>query len=146
MEKQKLIVDVSDYSISPGPRYCNQGDDSGEDFYHKILNAKFAQAFKAHKVLVLNLDGPDGYASSFLDEAIGNLVYDFGKKTVMEYMEIISNEEPEWIDMIEEETYNQWEDRRINRNAPCKTSSHPAWNKFNSNTQEIELDVWVKSK
>lgn len=145
MEKQKLIVYISDYSNSPGPRYCNQGDDSGEDFYHKVLNEKFNEAYNANKVLILNLDGPDGYASSFLDEAIGNLVYDFGKKIVIEYMEIISNEEPEWIDMIEEETYIQWENRRINQNKPKKTLKHSAWYKFNYCTNKIESDIWIES-
>ena len=30
---------LSDFSMSPGPRYCKQGPDSGEEFYHKVLYA-----------------------------------------------------------------------------------------------------------
>lgn len=37
---------LSDFSMSPGPRYCKQGPDSGEEFYHKVLNRRFAEAYK----------------------------------------------------------------------------------------------------
>ena len=82
MEEQKDILRIIDYSMSPGPRYCNQGDDSGEDFYHVQLNSAFAKAYSSSKQLLIDLDGPDGYASSFLDEAFGNLIYDFSQELV----------------------------------------------------------------
>jgi len=143
MEKQKVTIIISDYSNSPGPRYCYQGDDSGEDFYHKILNEKFNDAIKKNLEIVINLDGPDGYASSFLDEAFGNLVFDFCLKNVQNHIKIISSEEPEWIDMIEKETYPQWEQRRNSDLPPRKTVEHEAWWRFNKANNSSEKKLWI---
>ena len=144
MEKQKVTIVISDYSKSPGPRYCSQGDDSGEDFYHKILNEKFKDAFEQKIELNVNLDGPDGYASSFLDEAFGNLVFDFGLENVQNRVKIISEEEPEWIEMIEKETYVQWEQRRTSNQKPKKTTEHEAWWRYNFAKKTNEKQVWIK--
>jgi hypothetical protein len=143
MEKQKLIIIIADYSNSPGPRYCYQGDDSGEDFYHEILNKQFKTAIESKLELEINLDGPDGYASSFLDEAFGNLIYDFGLENVQKYIKIISTEEPEWIEMLEKETFVQWEQRRNNNSVPKKTIEHEPWWKYNFTNKSIEKDVWI---
>lgn len=143
MEKQKLIIIIADYSNSPGPRYCYQGDDSGEDFYHKVLNNTFKIALESKKILEINLDGPDGYASSFLDEAFGNLVFDFGLENIKQSIKVISTEEPEWIDMLGNETYLQWEQRRKNNQVPKKTIEHEAWWRYNFTNNSIEKDVWI---
>ncbi|MDR3046878.1 MAG: STAS-like domain-containing protein [Bacteroidales bacterium] len=143
MEKQKFIIVISDYSTSPGPRYCYQGDDSGEDFYHKVLNQKFKEAFEQKSELEVNLDGPDGYASSFLDEAFGNLIFDFGLENVQSRVKIVSNEEPEWIEMIEKETYVQWEQRRAETKIPKKTINHEEWWRYNFATNSIEKRRWI---
>ncbi len=141
MEKQAIKLMVMDYSMSPGPRYCNQGDDSGEDFYHERLNDVFYQAFSTGKMLEVNLDGPDGYASSFLDEAFGNLVYDFGLDVVKGNLSVLSNEEPEWITMLDDETFLEWEERRKKQEAPKKTTNHKAW--YRKNGDQITSSVWI---
>ena len=142
MEKQKKMhFSVIEYSQSPGPRYCAQGDDSGEDFYHSKLNALFAEAYKENSILVITLDGADGYASSFLDEAFGNLVYDFGLDTVKKHLEIISNDEDVWIQMIETETFNEWEKRRINSENARITAEHKAW--FRLVDGELKEANWI---
>lgn len=143
MEKQKITIIITEYSKSPGPRYCYQGDDSGEDFYHKILNERFKDAIERKLELEINLDGPDGYASSFLDEAFGNLVFDFGLENVQSHIRIISIEEPEWIEMIENETYIQWEQRRINNQVPKKTIEHEVWWRYNFANNSNEKKVWI---
>ncbi|MDR1847381.1 MAG: STAS-like domain-containing protein [Bacteroidales bacterium] len=143
MEEQKVSIVIADYSKSPGPRYCRQGDDSGEDFYHKVLNEKFKNAFEQKLELEVNLDGPDGYASSFLDEAFGNLVFDFGLENVQSRIIIVSNEEPEWIEMIEKETYVQWEIRRKDKQNPTKTIDHEAWWRFNFANNSTERQIWI---
>ena len=143
MEEQKIIIVIADYSKSPGPRYCYQGDDSGEDFYHKILNEKFKIAFEQNKKLEVNLDGPDGYASSFLDEAFGNLIFDFGLDNVQNRVKIISDEEPEWIEMIEKETFEQWEHRRKNYQEPKKTIVHGEWWRLNFVNKSSEKKLWI---
>ena len=142
MEEKKIIIVIADYSMSPGPRYCNQGADSGEDFYHEMLNEKFADAFQSDIKLQVNLDGPDGYASSFLDEAFGNLVFDFGLERVNHCVEIVSDEEPEWIDMIEKETYLQWEQRRKEKKSPKKTEDHNEWYRYVNDN--LKKGKWIQ--
>ena len=134
---------LTDFSMSPGPRYCKQGPDSGEDFYHKVLNHKFAEAYKKSVTLVLDLDGTDGYMSSFLDEAIGNLVYDFGEHTVKDYLQIISNEETVWLKLINDEVIPEWAKHRKNNEEPLKTSKkdHPAW--YRLVNDKLEEHIWL---
>lgn len=142
MEKQIIHLRVDDYTMSPGPRYSLQGDDSGEDFYHKILNFQFRKAWEQNCILEVNLDGPDGYASSFLDEAFGNLVYDFGLENVKGTLTIVSDEEPEWIDMLLNETFIEWEERRISTRMPKKTDDHTPWTKLTNG--QFEDQVWIE--
>ncbi|MFR9498211.1 MAG: STAS-like domain-containing protein [Rikenellaceae bacterium] len=105
----RVLTDFSEY---PGPRYIAQGKSSGEMFYYEKLNPSFAESVKSGDKLTVVLDGTAGYASSFLDEAFGNLVYDFTLDVVKKHIGIISNDEPHWIDMISNKTFNEWEDRR----------------------------------
>lgn len=70
----------------PGPRYKDQGEFSGEEFYVTMLNEKFYTCYKENSLLVIYLDGTAGYPSSFLDEAFGELIYDFSKKIVQKHL------------------------------------------------------------
>lgn len=135
-ESNKLIINVKDFSTSPGPRYVKQGLASGEAYYHEVLNANFYKAYTEKLTLIVNLDGVDGYMSSFLDEAFGNLVYDFGIEIVKKVLSIVSSEEPEWIDMIESDTYVEWEKRRKKNENPTITSSHSSWMRLVNNQIE----------
>lgn len=143
--EEKVIKVLSDFSTSPGPRYCRQGPDSGEEFYHRLLNKNFKEVYLQDKLLVLDLDGTDGYMSSFLDEAIGNLVYDFGGEIVKKRLKIISNEEPVWKKLIEEKVIPEWEQHRVNYEEPLKTSrkDHNAWYRLIDG--ELLEDVWIHS-
>ena len=107
-ESNEIIIYVKDFSTSPGPRYVKQGESSGELFYHQVLNPTFLQGYNDNKDVIINLDGVDGYMSSFLDEAFGNLVFDFGINEVQKRLKFISLEEPEWTDMIVNDTYPEW--------------------------------------
>jgi len=100
----------------------------------------FTEAYCDGKILSIVLDGADGYASSFLDEAFGNLVYDFGITIVLDSVEIISNEEPEWIDMIVNDTCHQWQKRRTENKSPRVTALHKAWSRLVDN--KLEKNVW----
>lgn len=145
MEQQnEIMIAVTDFSISPGPRYCNQGEDSGELFYHNVLNPNFAKACEEDYVICVVLDGADGYASSFLDEAFGNLVYDFGEDLVLKHIKIISEEEPEWIKMIHDDTFKQWQKRREECKSPKITMQHPAWVRFDG--ESFKSEVWANLK
>lgn len=122
---EKVILNIAkEFSEYPGPRYMQQGDNSGEEFYVKFLNPKFAECIKTSKQLELNLDSSAGYATSFLDEALGELVYDFSEKVVRDRLIIKSEEEPEWKNFMETETYPQWEKRRLKCEKPKSSESH----------------------
>jgi hypothetical protein len=128
------------YSEFTGLRHCDISDNSGEDFYHKILNQEFKEAFISKEKLIVILDKVDGYASSFLDEAFGNLVYDFTLENVKKYVQIISSQEPHWKEMIENRTYIQWENRRKDAQAPKVTEKHNPWYRLINN--ELKLKIW----
>lgn len=135
---------LTDFSSFPGPRYCKQGKDSGELFYHSILNEKFAAAYKNNEQLCLDLDGTDGYMSSFLDEAIGNLVYDFGEDVVKKTLIVVSNEENVWIQLINNQVLPEWEERRQKGIVPQKTSKTPLKPWYRINEQgDLESKVWI---
>jgi len=92
MTMNKTIY-VKDFSITPGARHILDGDYSGEDFFKRILQPAFL-GLKSGEVLEINLDGTDGYATSFLDEAFGGLARMYGKEKVIPFLNFISVEEP----------------------------------------------------
>lgn len=114
---------VLDFSDRPGPRYKEQGKHSGEEFYIDYLKMWFDEALREGKHLRVVLDGTDGYLSSFLDEAFGRLVYDYGKDTVVSNLIVVSNQEPVWINKLNVKTFPSWALRRIQGNAPRYTHS-----------------------
>lgn len=132
----------NDFSAYPGLRHCNLSDNSGEHFYHEILNKCFNEAYERNDKLTVVLDGTDGYAPSFIDEAFGNLVYDFSADIVKKYLVIISNEEPVWIQSIEKDTIPKWEERRKGNMSPKVTLVHAPWYRFVNNS--IEQKLWEK--
>lgn len=132
-EPHEININVKDFSTSPGPRYVKQGKSSGELFYHQVLNSTFLQGYNEDKDVIINLDGVDGYMSSFLDEAIGNLVFDFGIEEVQKRLKFISFEEPEWIDMIVHDTYSEWNKRRNKKSVPKITQEHSSWKRLENN-------------
>lgn len=121
------IIHVKDFSEYPGLRHCAISDDSGEEFYHKSLNEAFKKAVENNEGLTIDIDHTAGYAPSFLDEAFGNLVFDFGLDEIKKRLHIISEQEPDLKDMIINETYPQWEERRENNDKPKKTAKHKDW-------------------
>ena len=141
MESNKHKLIIAQYSEYPGPRYSNQGDCSGEDFYHKKLNEAFADAFEEDNVLTVNLDGTAGYASSFLDEAFGNLIFDFTAAIVKPKIKIISNQEPDWEEMIINEVFADWEQRRLDNESPKKTEMHGPWFRFIEGS--LKKEKWI---
>lgn len=131
---------MDDFSEFPALRHCNISDESGEKFYHKILNKAFKEAYEKNEKLTIDLDATAGYASSFLDEAFGNLVYDFTLDVVRSKIEIISKQEPHWKDMILNQTFIQWEDRRKKKQQPVVTANHEAWYRLINN--ELKCEIW----
>ncbi len=141
MSTDKKTLIITEYAEYPGPRYCEQGDKSGEDFYHIALNDAFAEVLQDNKKLSVILDGTAGYASSFLDEAFGNLVFDFTLEKVKDNIEIISEEEPDWKEMILNETLPQWEVRRLENDKPTVTRNHEPWYRLHNG--KYVKETWI---
>jgi hypothetical protein len=139
----KFISILDDFTEYPGLRNCSISENSGEQFYHQILNPAFKQAYERKDSLTINLDGTGGYASSFLDEAFGNLVYDFTLNLVKKHIEIVSEEEPHWKKMLEEATFMQWEERRETGKRPIVTVKHPSWYRLIAG--RLESSVWEEA-
>ncbi len=135
----KILTEFTEY---PGLRHCSISEKSGEEFYHEVLNQKFYENLSTSDKLIVNLDDTGGYASSFLDEAFGNLVFDFTLNKVKDKIEIISIQEPHWKEMIFDKTFNEWESRRKKNQNPKVTKLHNPWYRTDGN--EIRLEVWEK--
>ncbi|HEX8350205.1 MAG TPA: STAS-like domain-containing protein [Hymenobacter sp.] len=88
----KLSV-ARDFSPSPGPRYRWEGEESGQKFREEHLEPNFRKAEAEDGLLEVNLDGVDGYGTSFLEEAFGGLARVFGVENVTHRIRIISLEE-----------------------------------------------------
>ncbi len=89
-----LYLKVSEnFSETPGARYYKDGPYSGEEFYDKCLSVFFEKAIQEDKLLIVDLDGTYGFATSFISESFGNLVKNFGKKNVQNRIRIISIED-----------------------------------------------------
>lgn len=135
-------ISVADFAKLPGLRLSSISEKSGEDYYHEVLNGAFAEALKANEKLTVVLDGTRGYPPSFLDEAFGNLVYDFTLDRVLANLEIVSTIEPHWIPYIQSKL-KEWEGRR-KAGKPIRkvTAVHKPWYGFEGD--ELVQKEWTK--
>lgn len=90
---------AKDFSATPGARYKGDGPYSGEEFREKLLEQHFSDPKLNYDVTVV-LDGTEGYATSFLEEAFGGLARKFGKGGCLKRLKFVSNEESSLIDEI----------------------------------------------
>lgn len=65
---------VVDYTDTPGARYHSDGPFPGEEFRDKFLVPAWDRAVARNVALTVDMDGVEGYATSFLEEAFGGLV------------------------------------------------------------------------
>ncbi|MBP7541945.1 STAS-like domain-containing protein [Shewanella sp. S23-S33] len=91
------IIKVSERYPCPGPRYKRLGPASGEEFRDWIVN----ELSKSDE-LAVDLDGTEGYGSSFLEECFGGLIRIGVNPQIVKKIQLISTEEPELIDEINE--------------------------------------------
>lgn len=70
----KFIVVARDFSDTPAGRVPEDGEFNGQRF----LNEYLVPALRESEILTVDLDGLEGYGSSFLEEAFGGLVRDAG--------------------------------------------------------------------
>lgn len=85
-------IDIAvDFSPVPAGRYIADGPCSGEAFREKTLKPALDEGGK----VIIEMDGGEGYGSSFLEEAFGGLVrlgY-FNKEYLSEALEIHSDDD-----------------------------------------------------
>ncbi|NMB81866.1 MAG: DUF4325 domain-containing protein [Ignavibacteria bacterium] len=95
-DKNTFTLKVKDFTLYPGARYRSDGKFSGQEFYEDFLKEKFDQVWKiSDKVLLLDLDGTYGYASSFISEVILRLVKDYKDiDKIKSKLKIKSEDEP----------------------------------------------------
>jgi hypothetical protein len=96
-----IRISVSEFTETPGSRYKIEGPFSGEEYRDSIVEPKFLEAEGSQKKLLVNLDGPLGYGTSFLEEVFGGLARKYGAKRVLDGINFISEEEPYLIDDIQ---------------------------------------------
>lgn len=96
-----------DFTDTPGARTYADGDYSGQEFYDKLLLPKYEEAVRKKEKLQINLDGTNGYASSFLNEAFSRLGNKFDPDTVWANLSLISNEVPKYINKIKDSVYEK---------------------------------------
>jgi STAS-like domain of unknown function (DUF4325) len=103
-----LQIKISkDFTITPGARYYTDGPFSGEEFYDKLLKPKYKEAIELQVKLLIDLDGTDGYASSFLNEAFSRLGNEFGADNVSKVLLIVSEEVPKYLKKVKESIYEK---------------------------------------
>ncbi|MGS0534493.1 STAS-like domain-containing protein [Pseudoalteromonas sp. SaAl2] len=90
-------INVKDRFPCPGPRYKKLGTGSGEEFRKWII-----KELKHDPKLTINLDGTIGYGSSFLEESFGGLIRANISEETVKAINLISEEEPDLIDEINE--------------------------------------------
>lgn len=95
----------NDFSRSPGPRYIDEGKNSGELFRRDVLFPAVAKALATNSLLTVELDGTSGYGTSFLEESFGGLIRENGLTLAQlnSVFRFVSDEEPDLIDEIQED-------------------------------------------
>ena len=109
-----VIIIAKDYSRCPGARYESEGDYSGERFRKELLLPRLKDAIKAGVKLEVVLDGSAGYSTSFIEESFGGLIRSDGLTLheVKDNIIIISEEDPSYIDDINDYWEHAWQNRR----------------------------------
>lgn len=101
MPKTLLKISVSrEFSETPGPRFKAEGDFSGQEFLEKLLLPAYKQAVVEDGTLLIDLDGTEGYATSFLEAAFGELARQYPPDQVLSHLEFKSDDEPYLIEEI----------------------------------------------
>lgn len=92
-ESQVWVFIAKDFTDTPGPRRREEGDGSGEQFLAECLLPKYETARSRGTNLWIDLDGTEGYATSFLEEAFGGLARRFGSEPVLATLKFKSDDQ-----------------------------------------------------
>ena len=96
-----FIKVAKDFCTAPGGRRRAYGNRSAEEFLETLLLPRYIESVTAGVPLGIDLDGVEGYAASFLDEAFAGLARARAPENILDHLKLISFEEPYLIKEIE---------------------------------------------
>jgi hypothetical protein len=100
----KTVKVAEIFSKYPGPRYIAEGEYSGEAFRDQVLLPIVKRSIESGEKILIDLDGTNGYGTSFLEETFGGLI----RVNKLKYSDLKnifgykSEEEPYLIDDIQD--------------------------------------------
>lgn len=94
---ERILKIAEEYTENPGGREIKEGPFSGEDFRKKILEPYFSTR-KEGDFLTIDLDGLNGYPSSFFEEAFGGIARIVSPEIVLKTIRFVCTENPMVID------------------------------------------------
>lgn len=97
---------LKEFGPITGFRYYSDGLKSGQEFYEELLKSKFEEAIASNSKLKIEMNGVEGYLSSFINEAFRRLGEDFGSANVWGRLIIEYNESPRVIEKIRKAVHN----------------------------------------
>jgi hypothetical protein len=99
MEVISLYI-ADQFTTTPGPRLRIEGEFSGEQFRDEWLEPKYKEAVAQNLKLFVDLDGTEGYGTSFLEEAFGGLARKYDGTDLLTRLEFKSEDEPYSVEEI----------------------------------------------
>lgn len=95
MIAEHITINIAkEFDVAPGSRNIDEGTRSGEEFLNSVLLPGYKKAMQDRCILLIDLDGAEGYATSFLEEAFGGLARIFSPKEVLRILDFKSDDEP----------------------------------------------------
>lgn len=91
---------AQEFTTKPGPRYIKEGDFSGQQFRNQHLLPAFERALITKSNLIVDLNGTEGYATSFLEEAFGGLARVYDEEKVSTTLIFRCDDDPYLIEEI----------------------------------------------
>lgn len=94
----RVINIGKDFHVAPAGRSVDDGPYSGQAFRDRVL----IPALNSCQIVTIELDGTEGYGSSFLEEAFGGLVRVAGlsARELRTRLRFISDEDPSLVEEI----------------------------------------------
>lgn len=86
MEVKDRIKISDDFSKTPGARYRDEGEFSGQQFLEELLKPKFEKAVNENYLLQIDLDDVWGFPSSFISGSFGKLSIDKGSEIILKHI------------------------------------------------------------
>ena len=92
----ELIIKVRDYTILPGARHRQDGDNSADEFYEDHIKKYVQKSLISGQRITIDLDGTLGYASSFTSQLAIRIKQECKNKRrlIKKIIQIKSNDDP----------------------------------------------------